>query len=93
VAQLRKEIAELRSQLQEGLGGFTTLPARPAAKSPSPTAAPSLMAAAGTSGRVLNALKLVEANMAVSRTGRVGELSFEDQQTLLQLTDENLALK
>lgn len=114
MAAVRKELAELRAELQGelGIGGpaatSSYLTATTAARSLSvafPAATSSVMAAAASaggsglasSGRVLNALKLVEAQLAASReasgSSSLGHLSLEQQQQLLSLQEENTELK
>lgn len=117
VAALRKQISDLRAQLQSELGigggGAARSPAAAAAGgsfAPSPLSAQfpratatvlDVAAAAGgsgvaSSGRVLNALKLVEAQLAVSRqveSGSLAGLSREEQQEMIRLQEENTLLK
>ena len=105
VAALRRDIADLRAELQAelGLGGANAAVAA-ASRSAFPTATNSLLesaVAAGSSGfagsgRVLDALKLVEAQLAVSRQAPEADLSSltaEEQQELLRLQVDNMMLK
>lgn len=102
MASLRQEIADLRSQLQKGIG-IDRLPGRPPVAAPSVlSAAPSLkahsqhaaQAGVGSSGRVLNALKLVEAQLSVSRHTAAGaQLNLAQQEQMLRLQDINTELK
>lgn len=105
VAGLRREISALRNQLQEGLGGGRPpVPRHVAAISAGTagtTVGASLLSSAGggsaaSNSKVLNALKLVEAQMAVSRQAAGGtffQLTAEQRQELLRLQEENTALK
>lgn len=106
VAAVRKELSDLRAELSGQLG--IGRPGAPAAAAPAPgyPSAPtsildtsSSSSTAASNGRVLNALKLVEAQLAASRGGAdgagvsLGGLSLEQQQQLLQLQEENTQLK
>lgn len=108
VAGLRKEVAMLRGKLQAQLG--ITTPASSSSSShartpPSYTygayggafdysASGASIAPSPTQKRLLDALKLAEAQLAASRQGPGSQsLSPEHQQELLQLQDENVALK
>ncbi|KAL4423698.1 hypothetical protein ABPG75_000999 [Micractinium tetrahymenae] len=109
VAALRKEIADLRSQLQAQLGGGSKAGLSPAAGAASRAAAAQPSAAAPVSvstssavaavaptaaqKRLLDALRLAEAQMAASRDGGSSPLSLEEQQEVLRLQDENASLK
>lgn len=107
VAAMRKELADLRAELSGELGSATPHSVRgvPSAAASRPTgypgasggsildSAPSSSSSA-TSSRMLNALKLVEAQLSVGTQGAsLGGLSFEQQQELLQLQEENTRLK
>lgn len=110
VAELRKEISTLRGQLQAQLGGGSKagLGAAAGAVSRATAAQPSMAAAVSISSssaaaavaptaaqkRLLDALRLAEAQMAASRDGGSSSpLSYDQQLELLRLQDENAALK
>ena len=103
VAALRKDIANLRGRLNAGLGverpqlgSSVTSPTAATPSSILSVPGPASPSAIASSGRVLNALKLVEAQLAVSRqadTVAITDLSLEQQQLLLRLQDDNVALK
>lgn len=110
MAALRKEISNLRSQLQAqlgggskaGLGGTVGAAGRAASAQPSMVApvsvstssAAAAVAPTAAQKRLLDALRLAEAQMAASRDGgSSAPLSFEEQQELLRLQDENASLK
>ncbi len=110
MAALRKEISTLRSQLQAQLGGGSkaglsasagpsswATAAQPSSAAPvsiSTSSAAAAVAPTAAQKRLLDALRLAEAQMAASRDGGSSSpLSYEEQQELLRLQDENAALK
>lgn len=110
MAALRKEISTLRSQLQAQLGGGSkaglsasagpsswATAAQPSSAAPvsiTTSSAAAAVAPTAAQKRLLDALRLAEAQMAASRDGGSSSpLSYEEQQELLRLQDENAALK